>query len=200
MVPRVICAFFIIGVISNVSDKIFHWFIEHFVFSMVQQGLFVDINIQKAVGGLAAIAAFGYIIAVKIISYFIFEGKHSKQVDSYKYVGFNVSSNKKRFKTYFDYVKEKSNRTITITNIYIRQAVRGEVPLHLYLKVFDWQLRPILEYGSAIWYQPLPKEVLETVQLRYLKKIIGIFQSTPTLLCLVKRGGSHCICDKRTAL
>ena len=63
-----------------------------------------------------------------------------------------------------------------------------QLPLHLYLKVFDRQIRPILEYASEIWYQPLPIEVLETAQLKYLKKIIGVSQSTPTLAVLGETG------------
>ena len=122
------------------------------------------------------------------VNMFTFEAKHIEQVDSYKYLAVIISSNKKRFKKHFDYVKEKTNRAITTANIYIRQAVCGELPLHLYLKVFDRQIRPILEYASEIWYQPLPIEVLETAQLKYLKKIIGVSQSTPTLAVLGETG------------
>ena len=134
------------------------------------------------------------------VNMFIFEAKHIEQVESYKYLGVIISSIKKRFNKHFDYIKEKTNRTITTANIYIRQAVRGELPLHSYLKVFDRQIRPILEYTSEIWYQPLPIEVLETAQLKDLKKIIGYLSQRRRWQCLVKRGCSHCICDKKTAL
>ena len=59
--------------------------------------------------------------------------------------------------------------------------MRGELPLHLHFKVFDQQIRPIIEYASDIWCQKMPIEALETTQLKYLKKTLGVFQSTPTL-------------------
>ena len=31
--------------------------------------------------------------------------------------------------------------------------MRGELPLHLHSKVFDEQIRPIIEYASDIWCQ-----------------------------------------------
>ena len=122
------------------------------------------------------------------VNMFTFEAQHIEQVDSYKYLGVIISSNKKRLEKHFDYVKEKTNRAITTANIYIRQAVRGELPVHLYLKVFDRQIRPILEFASEIRYQPLPIEVLETAQFKRLKKIIGVSQSTPTLAVLGETG------------
>ena len=47
--------------------------------------------------------------------------------------------------------------------------MRGELPLHLHSKVFDEQIRPIIEYASDIWCQKMPIEALETTQLKYLK-------------------------------
>ena len=88
------------------------------------------------------------------VANFTFEGKYIEQVDSYKYLGVIISGSQNRFKKHFSYMKDKANRAIITTNIYIRQATRGELPSHLYLKVFDQQIRPILEYASEIWCQP----------------------------------------------
>ena len=105
------------------------------------------------------------------VANFTFEGKYIEQVDSYKYLGLIISGSQNRFKKHFSYMKDKANRAIITTNIYIRQATRGELPIHLYLKVFDQQIRPILEYASEIWCQPQPIEELERTQLKFLKKI-----------------------------
>ena len=101
---------------------------------------------------------------------FSFEGNPIEQVDSYKYLGVFLSCKKNRFKKHFAYIAEKANRAIITSNIYIRQAMRGELPLHLHFKVFDQQIRPIIEYASDIWCQKMPIEALETTQLKYLKK------------------------------
>ena len=44
--------------------------------------------------------------------------------------------------------------------------MRGELPLHLRFKVFDQQIRPIIEYASDIWCQKMPIEALKTTQLK----------------------------------
>ena len=85
-------------------------------------------------------------------------------------------------------MKDKANRAIITTNIYIRQATRGELPFHLYLKVVDQQIRPILEYASEIWCQPQPIDELERTQLKILKKSIGVSQSTSTPAVLGETG------------
>ena len=54
--------------------------------------------------------------------------------------------------------------------------------------MFDQQIRPILEYASDIWCQPQPIEELERTQLKFLKKSIGVFQSTPTPAVLGETG------------
>ena len=82
------------------------------------------------------------------------------------------------------YLKKKASRAIIAASIYIRQAVKGQLPVNLYLKVFDTQIRPILEYASEIWRQDIPIEELEQVQLKYLKTILGVSQSTPTAAVL----------------
>ena len=122
------------------------------------------------------------------VANFTFEGKYIEQVDSYKYLGVIISGSQNRFKKHFSYMKDKANRAIITTNIYIRQATRGELPSHLYLKVFDQQIRPILEYASEIWCQPQPIEELERTQLKFLKKSIGVSQSTPTPAVLGETG------------
>ena len=49
------------------------------------------------------------------------------------------------------------------------------------MKSFDTQIRPILEYGVEIWYQPKPIQEIESVQLKFMKSVLGVRQQTPTL-------------------
>ena len=115
---------------------------------------------------------------------FIFGNQPIEEVDHYKYLGIIISNGSKRFSQHFSYLKEKASRAIIAASIYIRQAVKGQLPVNLYLKVFDTQIRPILEYASEIWCQDIPIEELEQVQLKYLKTILGVSQSTPTAAVL----------------
>ena len=43
--------------------------------------------------------------------------------------------------------------TIIQSDIYVRSAVGNELPMRLYFKIYDQQIRPILEYASKIWCQ-----------------------------------------------
>ena len=45
----------------------------------------------------------------------------------------------------------------------LRQAVKGRLPVNLYLKIFDTQIRPIFEYASEIWCQDISIGELEQV-------------------------------------
>ena len=119
---------------------------------------------------------------------FMFEGQSIDQVGSYKHLGVILSNIGLRFSQHFEYVKEKASQAIIAANIYIRQAVKGHLPINLYLKVFDTQICPILEYASEIWCPGTPIEDLEHVHLRFLKSILGVSQSTPTAAILGETG------------
>ena len=53
--------------------------------------------------------------------------------------------------------------------------------MQLFFKIVNQLVRPILEYASEIWYQEKPIEDLERVQLKYLKNVVSVRQSTPDL-------------------
>ena len=105
-----------------------------------------------------------------------------------KYLGVILSNSGLRFSRHFDYVNEKASRAIISANMYIRQAVKGHLPINHYLKVFDTQIRPIIEYASEIWCPGTPVKDLERVHLKFLKSILGVSQSTPTAAILGETG------------
>ena len=49
-------------------------------------------------------------------------------------------------------------------------------------------MHPILEYASEIWYQEKPIEDLERVQLKHLKNVLSVRQSTPDLAVFGETG------------
>ena len=113
------------------------------------------------------------------IEKFTFDGNVIDECDNYKYLGVIFSNQPGRFKEHIRYVADKSLRAIITSDIYVRSAVGNELPMRLYFKIFDQQIRPILEYASEIWCQQDPIEELERVQLKFLKRTLGVSPSSP---------------------
>ena len=119
---------------------------------------------------------------------YTFEKQVIDQVSSYKYLGVIVSNQGDRFSEHYSYLKDKTLHAIVAANIYIKQAVKGQLPIHLYLKVSDTQIRPVSEYASEVWLRGNPIEELEQVHLKYLKTVLVVKQSTPTTAVLGETG------------
>ena len=60
-------------------------------------------------------------------------------------------------------------------------ALGNNTPVATQLKIFDSQIRPILEYGCEIWYTGKNIKSLETIQLQYLKRMLGVKTQTSDL-------------------
>ena len=145
--------------------------------------------------------------ACQNIEKFTFDVSVIDECDNYKYLGVIFSYQPGRFKEHIRYMADKSLRAIITLDIYIRSAVANELPMWLYSKIFDQQIRPILEwkwgdciivpllvthatlqnmsklsqnkYASEIWCQQDPIEELERVQLKFLKRTLGVSPSSP---------------------
>ena len=65
---------------------------------------------------------------------------------------------------------------------------RLKLPIDLQLKLFDSVVQPILTYGSEVW-GPYGINVVEKLQLRFLKLILGLKRCTPTVMV---RGETGC--------
>lgn len=63
----------------------------------------------------------------------------------------------------------------------LSKIVGPHKPYNLYIKLFDSQVLPILEYGSDIWYQGKPIQELESVHLAFLKSALGVKRQTSSL-------------------
>ena len=62
-----------------------------------------------------------------------------------------------------------------------RNACGGEISALTHIHIFDTQIRPILEYGSPIWFTNKLIHILEKVQTDFLKRSLGVGKSTPHL-------------------
>ena len=63
----------------------------------------------------------------------------------------------------------------------VRNACGGEISALTHIHIFDTQIRPILEYGSPIWFTNKLIHILEKVQTDFLKRSLGVGKSTPHL-------------------
>ena len=111
----------------------------------------------------------------------LYNNEEVKQTSDYVYVGINVSTDKKRFASHLENVADSANKAIFAAMSLAKNAIGGEMSALTYLHIFDTQIRPILEYGSVIWFNNQSIEVLEKVQTKYLKRALGVGDSTPHL-------------------
>ena len=117
-----------------------------------------------------------------------YNGNLIKETDSYKYIGFIFGNNEHPLKHHCEHLSKKAYRAIFQLKTYLRKSLGSEMPYDLLLKLFDQQIRPILEYGSELWCPASKIEQLERVQLSYVKNIFGLNKHTPTLAVLGETG------------
>ena len=117
-------------------------------------------------------------LATQTVSNFTFNDKRIDECTKYKYLGVIFSNQGPRFEENNKYVKDKSTRAMIASKTMVHSAVGNTLPTMLLLKIFNQQIRPILEYAADIWYQNKPIETLERVQTQYIKSALHVRQST----------------------
>ena len=111
----------------------------------------------------------------------LYNGEAVKETSDYVYVGINFSTDKNRFKTHLENVADSANRAIYGAMSLARNACGGELSALTHLHILDSQIRPVLEYASPIWFTNKPLEILENIQIKFLKRSLGVGNSTPHL-------------------
>ena len=113
---------------------------------------------------------------------FSFNNKQLEIVTQYKYLGviFNTCRNMKGniFKSMGSYISDKA-RKATFATIKKCKSV-GFLTPKVALQLFDSNVASILNYASEIWYNGNPIDDIERVQLRFLKYLLGVKDSTCT--------------------
>jgi len=83
---------------------------------------------------------------------FTFNNDEIGIVTEYKYVGTVFSTmSTSCFKTNTSHLIEKARKATFGLNAYVKNSI-GFLPPHLAIKMFDKQIRPILDYASEIWF------------------------------------------------
>ena len=91
--------------------------------------------------------------------------------EAYNYVGINISSKKRdKFHEHIAKLCDKANRSIYAAKSLVQAAVGNNLSVKLQLKIFDTQIRPILEYGVPVWFRGKQLDKIEKIHiLRYLE-------------------------------
>ena len=103
------------------------------------------------------------------------------KTDEYKYVGTVFSNSRNRFQKNFDSKIEKAKRAIYAARKTAREAAGNQLSPELYFKIFDTQIRPILDFGCEVWCNGEVHYGLEKVHTDYMKQTLGVKQQTTHL-------------------
>ena len=109
-------------------------------------------------------------------------------VDQYKYLGVVLIQPKHGliFKEMWPYISEKASKaSFAVTKKY---AYVGHLTPILALKLFDTFVLPIVNYASELWRRESEIKVIEAVQLKYLKCVLGVKNGTSTVALLGETG------------
>ena len=105
-----------------------------------------------------------------------YDGKIMPVVNAYKYLGIYLTT-KLSFSAACRDLASKAKRAL----LYIIQKLRQHncSSIHVFLKIFDAQVQPIMQYGSEIWGLSNAASECEKVHLYALKKYLNVDQKTP---------------------
>ena len=114
-------------------------------------------------------------------SKFVLKGNEIMECEKYKYLGTLFSNKKNMYNDNIKYIRDRAMQTMTVIFKNARQAFGSQTSYKLLMKLFDAQVRPLLEYGAEVWFCGKEIKDLEKVQLSFIKRAIGVKQSTSTL-------------------
>ena len=113
---------------------------------------------------------------------FEFNKERLEIVNEYKYLGVVLNSTKcirgNKYKSMVDYITDKSTKATFM--VYKKCKAIGRVSPKLSLQLYDSYVDPVLNYSSEIWGKTKSVASIERVQLRYLKYMLGVKDSTCT--------------------
>ena len=152
-------------------------------------------GLQKQLTALYKYASLWHIIVsnpkTKVL---IFNKRHTSECDSfyygddiieknekYKYLGVVYSTKypKNVLKETFLHLASQAGKAVFSLHKQSRPVV-GKLSPVIAFKVFDWQILPILEYASDIWYTGDSVNDLEKIHLKFIKSTLGVRKQTPT--------------------
>ena len=115
------------------------------------------------------------------IDTFYFNKTEITKTNVYEYVGLMFSTNSPKFQANYQNVRSKSLRAIYMAKKLMNNTIGKNASISTQFKMFDSQIRPILEYGCEIWYSGCPIKILESVHTEFMKRALGVKKQTSNL-------------------
>ena len=114
---------------------------------------------------------------------FYFRNNKLDIVSEYKYLGIYLS----RSGSYLNAKKHIADQANNAMSSLLRKIRILNLPLEIQIQLFDKMIKPILLYGCEIWgFGNL--ELLERVQLKFLKYVLNLKKSTPSFMVYGETG------------
>ena len=120
-------------------------------------------------------------ITCRDVATFTYNKNPVEETDSYKYVGTLFTNKRDRFRQDHVVKRDKALKALYAAKKYIRETVGKEFPINMYMKMFDTQIRPILDFGCEVWFTGKESRDLEIVHTDFLKQMLGVKRQTPNL-------------------
>ena len=96
-------------------------------------------------------------------------------VKEFIYLGVLVQENLK-WKNHQEHVVRKANRVIGLMRKWVYRM--NNFPVDVLIRMFDCMVTPVLGYGVEIWGGSMNKELLNKVQIKWYKEVLGVGQSS----------------------
>ena len=107
-----------------------------------------------------------------------YDGKLIQVVNSYKYLGFNLSTRLSFDVALEDFCGRAKKKIVDI----IRTMYNlGSIDVNMFFQLFDAQVKPMLLYASEIW-GTTKYSVIESVHLFACKRILNVSPKTPNIM------------------
>ena len=110
---------------------------------------------------------------------FEFDNKNLEMVDEYKYLGIIMNFNGK-FNVAVRNLREQAQKAMFSL---INKTHKLNLPIDLQIELFEsTTIQPILLYGCEIWGKNSNSNIVESFHLKYLKNMLKLKKSTPSLM------------------
>ena len=121
---------------------------------------------------------------------FMFNNSKIEVCTTYKYLGVLFNSVKSTrgniFRDMTKYVKDKSRKASFVA--LKKCSGIGKISTKIGIQLFNSYVQPVLEYGSEIWSKGKEFAVIESVQLGFLKMLLGVKGSTASCAIYAETG------------
>ncbi|MCG8046717.1 MAG: reverse transcriptase domain-containing protein [Candidatus Thiodiazotropha endolucinida] len=109
--------------------------------------------------------------------HFYFKGEKIELVNEYKYLGIFLSKSGKYLNAKKHVAEQANNAMFSL----LRKSRSLNLPLSMQIDLFNKMIKPILLYGCEIWAVG-NLDIIERVQLKFLKLILNLKKSTPSYM------------------